>query len=100
MQVGARQQRVVVEHLLEVGNRPGGIDAVAREAPADVVVDAPAGHGLQRAQRHLALAAQQQELDHRGLRELGRAAEAAVKAVERAPQGGHGIAQLALVDRL
>ena len=43
VQVGAGQQGVVVEHLLEVGDEPGGVDRVAGEAAADLVVDA-AGH--------------------------------------------------------
>src|SRR5439155_1109617 len=82
VQVGAREQRVVVEHLLEVRNRPCTIDAVTREASAELVVYAPARHCMERRQRQLALAAQQQEVDRRGRRELGRAAEAAVLGVE------------------
>ena len=81
VQVGARQQRVVVEHLLEVGDGPGGVDRVAREAAADLVVDPAGRHRAQRPERHLALAAREQELDRRGRRELRRAAEAAVGAV-------------------
>ena len=52
VQVGAREQGVVVEHLLEVGHRPGGVDAVAGEAAADLVVDAAAGHRAQGLERH------------------------------------------------
>ena len=33
VQVGAREQRVVVEHLLEVRHRPGRVDAVAAKPP-------------------------------------------------------------------
>ena len=100
VQVRAREQGVVVQHLLEVRHRPGRIDAVAREAPADVVVDAPASHRAQRAERHRALRAQQQELDHRRVRELGRAPEAAVARVEGRAQRAHRRVQLARVDRL
>ena len=57
------------------------VDAVAGEAAADLVVDAAAGHRAQRLQRHPRLAAAEQELDHRGRRELRRAAPAAVHAV-------------------
>ena len=64
VEVGAGEQRVVVEHLLEVGHGPGGVDRVAGEAAADLVVDPAAGHRLERAERHLVLAAGQQELDH------------------------------------
>ena len=38
VQVRAREQRVVVEHLLEVGDEPVRVDRVAREAAADLVV--------------------------------------------------------------
>ena len=42
VQVRAREQRVVVEHLLEVRDDPARVDRVAREAAADLVVDAAA----------------------------------------------------------
>ena len=48
VQVGPREQRVVVEHLLEVGHGPGRVDRVAGEAAADLVVDAAGGHRPQR----------------------------------------------------
>ena len=51
VQVRARQQRVVVEHLLEVGDQPAGVDRVAGEAAADLVVHAAVGHRAQRAPR-------------------------------------------------
>ena len=44
VQVGAGQQGVVVEHLLEVGYEPRFVDRVAGEAAADLVVDAAVGH--------------------------------------------------------
>ena len=50
----------------------------------------PAAIRAQRVQRHLALAAREQELDRRRLRELRRAAEAAVLAVVGAAQRGDG----------
>ena len=40
VQVGACEQRVVVEHLLEVRHEPVRVDGVAREPAADLVVDA------------------------------------------------------------
>ena len=46
--VQAQQRTVVVEHLLEVRDRPFGIDAVAAEASAELVVDSPFGHALER----------------------------------------------------
>ena len=56
VQVGAGEQRVVVEHLLEVRHEPDAVDRVAGEAAADLVVHAAGGHPAQRVQRHLALA--------------------------------------------
>ena len=47
--VGHRQQGVVVQHLLEVGDQPALVGRVAVEAAADLVVHAPGGHLLQRA---------------------------------------------------
>ena len=92
-QVRAREQRVVVEHLLEVRHEPDRVDRVAVEAAAELVVDAAVGHAPQRAQRHrerlLAAAAPvhaQQEREHRVRRELGRAPEAAVALVVLAAQ--------------
>ena len=42
------EQRVVVQHLLEVGDQPPLVDRVAREAAADVVVHASGRHGVER----------------------------------------------------
>ena len=94
VQVGPRQQRVVVEHLLEVRDHPPRVHRVAREPAPDLVVHAAAGHGPERVQAHLQdafagqgiralsrAAAREQELDRRGGRELGRAPEAAVLGV-------------------
>ncbi len=49
VQVGAGEQRVVVEHLLEVGDEPGGVDRVAGEAAAELVVDAAGRHRVESA---------------------------------------------------
>ena len=48
VEVDADQQRLVVEHLLEVGHQPLLVDRVAGEAAADVVVHAAAGHRVER----------------------------------------------------
>ena len=93
--VRAGQQRVVVEHLLEVRDRPGRVGAVAVEAAADLVEDPAAGHRPQREEAHRRLAAGQQQLDDRRRRELRRAAPAAVDAVEAPAQRLDG-----LVERL
>ncbi len=58
VQVGGDEQRVVVEHLLEVRAGPALVDRVAMEAAADEVVH-PAG-------RHLVAASARQVRAHRG----------------------------------
>src|SRR5207248_7932000 len=98
MEVGAREQRVVVEHLLEMGDCPGAIDAVAREPATEHVANAAASHRVQRAERHRALAAQEQELDGRGRRELGRTAEATVARVVAAGELAYGVIERLLAD--
>ena len=52
MEVRGGEQRVVVEHLLEVGDEPERVDRVAVEAAADVVVHAAGGHPVERRARH------------------------------------------------
>ena len=93
MQVRAQQQRVVVQHLLEVRHHPGGVDRVPREAAAELVVHAPARHRGQRLaghdQRPLARCGAgrpggvtQQELQHHRRRELGSPSESLALLVE------------------
>ncbi len=48
VQVGAGEERLVVEHLLEVGDHPERVDRVAREPPAEVVVHAARRHRVER----------------------------------------------------
>ena len=48
IRIKREKRRVVVEHLFEVRDRPFGIDAVAAETAAELVVDAPSGHALER----------------------------------------------------
>ena len=47
------EQRVVVEHLLEVRNQPFVVGAVAAQTAADLVVDAACEHFLERVFHHL-----------------------------------------------
>src|SRR6185437_1164690 len=75
MQVGRHEQRVVVEHLLEVRDEPLLVDRVAVEAAADEVVHAARAHAVERAEREVERAAAEQELDRRGGRELRRTPE-------------------------
>ena len=49
--VHAQQQRLVVQHLLEVGDEPLAVDRVAGEPPSHVVVHPAGGHRIE-AHRH------------------------------------------------
>jgi hypothetical protein len=72
---------VSVEHLLEVGDEPDRIDGVAREPPADLVVDAARGHAVESQLDDARPAAGEEEFQRRGGRELRRAAEASVALI-------------------
>jgi hypothetical protein len=98
VQVGAGEQRVVVEHLLEVRDEPGAVDRVAGEAAADLVIHAAAGHPPQGVERHLALPAPEQELDRGAGRELRRGPEAAALGVVEPAERRHGRVQGGGVD--
>jgi hypothetical protein len=84
--VEAEQLGVVVEHLLEVGDEPLAVDAVAGEAAAEVVVDAAAPHlgegeeqgltGLRGDVDRGGAAGLQEDLEAGGVREFGLTAEA------------------------
>ena len=98
--VDPHEQRLVVEHLLEVRDEPLAVDGVAGEAAADVVVHATRRHRVERCrddlpQPRLAGAQEpvQQEVEaHRG-RELRRRAEPAPLGIEALDQGLHGAVQ-------
>ena len=87
MEVGRHQERVVVEHLLEVRHEPLRVDGVAVEAAADEVVHPAGRHPVERQPHRLERATPQEELEHRGGRELRRVAEAAPARVEHARAG-------------
>ena len=93
VQINAAEHRLVVEHLLEVGDQPEGVNRVPGEAAAEVVVDAARGHGVDGGGDHLEdfrSTAQgggaQQKLEARFLRKLGRLPEAAPLTVELTAQ--------------
>ena len=86
VQVRRREQGVVVQHLLEVRHEPPVVDRVAVEAASEQVVHPAGCHPVERLDHHRAarvVAAAEQELEHRGVRELRRAAPAAERRLER-----------------
>ncbi len=94
VKVDPGEQGLVVEHLLEVGDHPEGVDGVAGEGAAHVVVDAARGHGVERRGHHvefgvvrLAVVQPQEQLVGHGLGELGCPAETTPLTVELGPQG-------------
>ena len=62
VQVDAGEQRLVVQHLLEVGDEPRLVHRVPGEPAAQVVVDAARGHGVE---------GRLDDLPHRGVVDLG-----------------------------
>ena len=103
VQVGGGEQRVVVEHLLEVRHEPALVDRVAVEAAADEVVHPAGRHPVERLRHHrhrLRRAAAQQELERRGGRELRRPPEAAVDGLERARDPALGLVEQRRRERL
>src|SRR6516162_10882103 len=84
-------ERVVVEHLLEMRDQPALVHRIAREPSAEMVVDAAFRHARERKldQAEIALITQPQagapeKLEHHGLRELGCAAHPAADRVDQA----------------
>ena len=72
------EQGVVVQHLLEVRHEPVRVGAVAREAAAELVVDAAVGHGVEGSGDHR----------ERGL--VARAAPGSEQELERHGGGNFG----------
>jgi hypothetical protein len=100
VEVGRHEQRVVVEHLLEVRHEPPLVDRVAVEAAADEVVHAAGGHRVEGLRRHVRFPAPEQQLQHRGGRELRCSAEASVLRVEELAEAAHGGEEERLGQRL
>ena len=50
--VREHQLRLVVQHLLEMGDAPGGVDRIAVKPPADVIADPAGRHRAERAAHH------------------------------------------------
>src|SRR5438552_15702754 len=84
---------VVIEHLLEMRHQPALVGRIAREAPAEMIVDAALAHRVERlgdrvAVRRLAAAlpSMPQQLEDPGLRKFRRGADPAMKLVDLAQQ--------------
>src|SRR5205085_2431935 len=96
LRIHGEQRAVVVQHLLEVRDRPVLVDRVAAESAAQLVVDTALGHAAQRERRHVPglevrlgragarLPAPKQPLDGLRVRELRCAAETPVAGIEAA----------------
>ena len=101
MEVDADQQRLVVEHLLEVGHEPFLVDRVAREATAEMVVDATTGHRVERRRDDdlcvflwSPLIGAQHEIEAHRRRKLRRSAEATPHRIERTGELLHRLVEL------
>ena len=110
-----QQRRVVVGHLLEVGDDPALVHGVAVEPAAQVIVNPPSGHAGERLLHDvprpglaLVVPAAEEELYGAGRGELRGGAEATVPDVEQArhlarrlrDRVGRDLAALRLVQRL
>ena len=100
MQVDGREQSVVVEHLLEVGDEPLVVHRVAVEATPDQVVHPARGHPVERPGHHVQLVPPEQELERRRGREFRSAAEAAPLRVELRAQPADGAGEQRRLERL
>ncbi len=100
MQIHRGEQRVVVEHLLEVRHEPALVDGVAVKAAADDVPHAAEDHRVEREPRHRLLVAAEQKLEHRRGRELRPAAPAAPLGIEAAAQVGLRRREQVVAERL
>ncbi len=86
VEVRPGEQRVVVEHLLEVRDQPGAVDRVAGEAAPDLVVDAAVRHPVEGELGDVGIAPCEKQLERRSRRELRGAAEAAATHVRGHPK--------------
>src|ERR1043166_2390125 len=107
VQVEAREERVVVEHLLEVGDEPTRVRRVAVEAAAELVIHAALGHPAASVRGHLkgarvagSLESAEEEFEVHRRRELRGAAEAAVARVVCARDVAEGVVEQLGIDRL
>ena len=100
------QLRVVVEHLLEMRHQPALVDRIAREAAAEMIVDAALADVVERdldggevARFAGAQARAPEKLEQRGLRKFRRAARAAIDRIDDAAELARGVVELGRADR-
>jgi hypothetical protein len=99
------EERVVVQHLLEVRHEPLGVHAVAGKAAAHLIVQPAAGHLPVRVLHHLqrlrlarARPVAQEEVQRHRRRKLGGAVEAAEPGLVALHQRGHRTREQRLVQ--
>ena len=100
VQVRRDEQRVVVEHLLEVRHEPLLVDRVAVEAAADEVVHPARRHAVERAGCEIERTRTQEQLDRRRRRELRRVSEASPGRVVLRAQDADRVGNEARRERL
>ncbi len=103
VQVRRGEDRVVVEHLLEVRDEPAVVHGIAVKAAADDVVEAARRHAVERRRDHrerLLVAAPEEELERRRGGELGGTPEAAECRLERRGDPSRGIGEERRRERL
>ena len=105
-QVDRRQEGIVVEHLLKVRHHPGGVDAVAVETPAQLVIDAAPGHLLQGEAQLLQdrglpgeMIVVQQKIQFQGPGEFRGSAQSAMLRIEIARQAVRAASRLSRLGR-
>ena len=98
LEIEANEERVVVEHLLEVRHQPVRIDRVAVEAATDLVVDAARRHAPERRRHHVEepvlaghVPGAEEEREHHRVWKLGRPADAPVLLVVVAGERARGV---------
>ena len=107
VEVGAGEKRVVVEHLLEVGDEPLRVHGVTVKAAAELVDHPSCRHSVQRQARHGEGVVRagpcvhtEEELQRRRGRELGCPAESAPHGIERGAKRRHGAREKTRRQRL
>ena len=105
MEINTRQQGLVVEHLLEMGDEPATVGRVPGEATTEMVVDAAGRHGVkgeQRARKRRRITGPhrmaQQGVDRERLGEFGSVSESAVALVGLGDEGIRGSGEELIVE--